>query len=235
MFRAAVPAPIARALRKADQFCDPYARRCYSQEGEDILLDRLLDGQPSGFYLDVGAHHPWRFSNTFLFYLRGWRGINIDPDPDAIALFERVRPADVNIAMGVADAPGELRFYRFSDPALNTFDAALAAERKRLPEYHLVGAEDVKVERLDRLLAARLPTGQAIDFLSVDAEGFDLRVLKSNDWTRYRPHWVLAECLGTSVETVFAEPLHRYMHDMGYELMAKTLNTLFYRDRGDAG
>jgi hypothetical protein len=89
--------------------------------------------------------------------------------------------------------------------------------------------------RLDAVLDRHLLAGQAIDFLSVDTEGFDLRVLRSNDWTRYRPRWVLTECLGTSLESVLAEPLHRHMSDTGYELVAKTLNTLFYRDRGDAG
>ena len=54
-----------------------YAQRSYAQEGEDLLLERILGKQGKGFYVDVGAHHPVRFSNTFLFYKRGWRGINI--------------------------------------------------------------------------------------------------------------------------------------------------------------
>jgi FkbM family methyltransferase len=222
-------------MRKVHALSEPYAQISFSQEGEDLILSRLLDSQAAGFYVDVGAHHPRRFSNTQLFFERGWRGINIDPSPDAIVLFERERPRDRNLLLGVSDEPGELRYFQFNDPALNTFDERLAAERERLHGYRMVGTRWVPVERLERLLGVHLPPGQAIDFLSVDAEGLDLQVLKSNDWTRYRPRWVLTECLGTSLESVLAEPLHRYMSDTGYELVAKTLNTLFYRDRGDAG
>lgn len=37
--------------------CDPdmAPRICYSQDGEDLFLDRMIDGAPNGFYVDVGA------------------------------------------------------------------------------------------------------------------------------------------------------------------------------------
>ena len=63
----------------------------YSQEGEDLVLRRYLEGRTSGFYVDVGAHDPKRFSNTHLFYERGWRGINIEPSPAAMKNFMRDR------------------------------------------------------------------------------------------------------------------------------------------------
>ena len=47
---------------------DGYATKSYSQEGEDMILKRLFEGQKFGFYVDVGAHHPKRFSNTYYFY-----------------------------------------------------------------------------------------------------------------------------------------------------------------------
>ena len=56
-----------------------YLNCSYSQEGEDMVLARYLEGQKNGFYVDVGAHHPFRFSNTYHFYLKGWHGVNIDP------------------------------------------------------------------------------------------------------------------------------------------------------------
>jgi hypothetical protein len=54
-----------------------------------------------GFYIDVGAHHPFRYSNTHMLYRRGWRGINIDPIPGAKIAFDRFRPGDINLEMGV--------------------------------------------------------------------------------------------------------------------------------------
>lgn len=82
--------------------------KSYSQEGEDLLLSRIFGDKKDGFYIDVGAHHPFRFSNTYLLYKRGWRGINIDAMPGSMKLFNRFRPRDINIECGVASGGGEL-------------------------------------------------------------------------------------------------------------------------------
>lgn len=83
-----------------------FATKCYSQEGEDLLLSRILGDKKDGFYVDVGAHHPFRFSNTYLLYKQGWRGINIDAMPGSMKLFNRFRPRDINIECGVASGGG---------------------------------------------------------------------------------------------------------------------------------
>ena len=201
---------------------------CYSQEGEDLVLDRMLEQKAEGFYVDVGAHHPARFSNTYLFYRRGWRGINIDAMPGSMRKFERVRPRDINIECGVADRAGKLTYHRFNEPALNTFDVA-EARLKNKPPYQLLDTVEVSVERLDFLLERHLPAGQGIDFLSVDVEGYDLKVVKSNDWTRFRPAYVLVESLDSSLASVDKSPINIFLAGQGYVLYAKTVNTLFYR------
>lgn len=76
--------------------------KSYAQQGEDLILREMLAYAQSGFYVDVGAHHPFRFSNTYLFYKQGWRGINIDAMPGSMKLFDRFRPRDINIQCGVA-------------------------------------------------------------------------------------------------------------------------------------
>ena len=59
-----------------------------------------------------------------------------------------------------------------------------------------------------------------IDFLTVDVEGLDLRALQSNDWTRYRPSYVLVESLGmANVHEVIESELHSYMRTQGYSFM----------------
>ncbi|MFA7355121.1 MAG: SAM-dependent methyltransferase, partial [Sulfurimonadaceae bacterium] len=80
-----------------NNYFDGYALKSYSQEGEDMILRRLFEQQPNGFYVDVGAHHPKRFSNTYFFYKKGWRGINIDAMPNSMELFNKIRPRDINI------------------------------------------------------------------------------------------------------------------------------------------
>jgi len=96
-------------------------RNSFSQEGEDMILQRIFSGKNDGFFVDVGAHHPTRFSNTYLFYLKGWRGINIDAAPGSMTAFRKVRPADINIECPVSDKSDIATFYIFNEPALNTF------------------------------------------------------------------------------------------------------------------
>ncbi|WP_168177206.1 FkbM family methyltransferase, partial [Thalassospira sp. MCCC 1A03138] len=106
--------------------------------------------------------------------------------------FDKLRPRDINIKCGVAGCAGKLQYYCFNEPALNTFDAAEASLKNKAP-YHLTDMIEVGVERLDRLLANHLPSGEQIDFLSVDAEGKDEEVLRSNEWALYRPRFILAD------------------------------------------
>lgn len=72
-----------------------------------------------------------------------------------------------------------------------------------------------------------------IDFLSIDVEGLDFAVLKSNDWGLYRPKFVLVEALGMSLEGILHSEMFHFMNGQGYELFAKTLNTLIFRERKD--
>ncbi len=88
-------------LRKV--FLTRSSRRYWSQYGEEIGLDRVLDVSRPGFFVDVGCYHPTKYSNTFKLYRRGWRGVNIDLDEIKIAAFNLRRPGDTNIVAAVSD------------------------------------------------------------------------------------------------------------------------------------
>jgi FkbM family methyltransferase len=205
-------------------------RVSYSQEGEDLLIERFLnvDHGVSGFFVDVGAHHPTRFSNTYRLYRRGWRGINIDALPGSKRLFDRRRPRDINIECGVAEVRGKLEYIQFNDAALNTFSAEEAA-RKCHPPFFIVSKVDVPVVPLAELLQMHLPKGQLIDFMSVDVEGFDYEVIASNDWQRFRPTLVLLEMLGVPYARVAEQPAGRLLESVGYTPVAKTYNTVVFQ------
>jgi hypothetical protein len=75
-----------------------------------------------------------------------------------------------------------------------------------------------------------MPLGTSIDFLSVDVEGLDLQVLRSNDWERFAPEYVLAEDLSSeTVEDALRTPVAAFMRSVGYALFAKTVHTKIYR------
>lgn len=216
-----------RAIRKAVRDPDFRPNRCYGQNGEDLVLDRMLNRKKRGFYVDVGAHHPVRFSNTYMFYRRGWHGLNIDAQPGSMRLFRRHRPRDINIECGVAAREGSLTYYRFNEPALNTFSEEEARVKNATP-YRLVDTVPVNVRPLRDILAEALAPGQPIDFMSVDVEGLDLEVLGSNDWNRFRPAIVLTETLRADVRDLQASPVVRLLADAGYRPVGRIYDSLYF-------
>ena len=204
-----------------------YSCRSYSQEGEDRVLDRYFGYREPGFYIDVGAHHPHRFSNTHLFYKRGWRGINIDAMPDSMAPFRRLRQRDINLEVGVGEVSGTAKFFVFNEPALNTFDEMTAKAHTR-PGWHILRTVDVTIEPLSVILERHLPPEVEIDLLSIDVEGYELAVLKSNNWIRFRPEIILVESLGKDLSRLQTNETALFLKTVGYVPYAKTVNTLFF-------
>ncbi|QUS59321.1 FkbM family methyltransferase [Synechocystis sp. PCC 7338] len=203
----------------------------FSQEGEDLVLNRLFEQQSKGFYVDVGAHHPQRFSNTYLFYLKGWRGINIDAMPGSMEIFKQLRPEDINLEIAISDNIQELTYYQFNESALNGFSEELSRQRDGIRrEYFILNSQKIKTQRLSEILDYYLPQDQVIDFLTIDVEGLDYQVLKSNNWKKYRPSVVLIEMLGYGrLEDLHVTEIGRLMEKEGYKLFARTINTSFYQ------
>lgn len=204
-------------------------RQSFSQEGEDLVLARIFENLEisNGFFVDIGAHHPCRFSNTYYFYQRGWRGINVDAMPGTKKLFERMRSRDITIECGVGAQEGVLKYFAFNEPALNTFSEQ-EANKKNVPPYHVVETLQIPVVTLKQILDEHLPSGTQIDFMTIDAEGFDHEVISSNDWSRYRPRVILVELLNTGIENLEAHPIAQLLRSQDYRAFAKTYNTFFF-------
>jgi hypothetical protein len=229
ILKSLLPDGMIKSLREwRDTVHDRFMQPSWSQEGEDLLLKRMFDGRTSGFYVDVGAHHPRRFSNTWLFYNCGWRGINIDAMPGSMTLFRRLRPRDINLEIAVAEIEQQLTYYIFNEPALNGLSAGLSANRDSMKDYRIIDTKPLLARPLKKILAEYLPKGQMIDFLSVDVEGLDFAVLRSNDWQRFRPEVLLVEVLGSTLEDIVSSELTMYMQTQGYFAFAKLLNTVFF-------
>jgi FkbM family methyltransferase len=184
----------------------------YSQYGEDVVIDALLSHKRNGFYVDVGANDPDSLSNTKLLYGRGWQGINIEPDPTVHAKLCEKRSRDLNLNIGIGPDPGMMTFFRMSADTLSSFNREAAIRNGQLYNATLLSEEQVQVQRLTTLFESHL-RGNTIDFLSVDAEGYDLDVLKSNDWTRFRPSVVMVEI------NVGGDEIVRYIERQNYCLV----------------
>ncbi len=205
-----------------------YATKSYSQEGEGMILRRLFESETTGFYVDIGAHHPMRFSNTYHFYKKGWTGINIDARPGTKILFESVRPKDITIEAGVSREKSELTYYMFNEPALNTFDQKLANERAA-DIYYIIDQAKIDCFPLSELLDSYLPPNQSISFMTIDVEGYDLQVLQSNEWNKYKPQFIIIESYETLIEDVIKSEIYKYMYHLGYRLFSKAHLSLIFK------
>lgn len=192
----------------------------FSSAGEDMILRHLIGSDKSdGFYVDVGAYHPVLFSNTYFFYQYGWQGINIEARPGSRKLFDRVRPKDINLEVGVSRERGELTYYFIGENStMNSFSLDFLEHLGMLGE---VKREiPVPVFPLAELLERHLPAGRTIDFLNVDVEGHDIQALESNNWTRFRPTFVIVEDKEVDAEK---SDIVRLMRGYDYQVCAQNV------------
>jgi FkbM family methyltransferase len=188
----------------------------HSQFGEDMLLRVLLGQKRSGFYVDLGAHHPVYLSNTHRLYRHGWTGMNVDALPGTMELFRLLRPRDINVEACLGGSDGEeVTFQVHAEAALsNTTGVALSSSDECLKEVRM------RTRSLGSLLKEHLADGQKIDFMSVDLEGADEAVLVGNDWSRYRPTFLLIEQHGP-LRSALDSRFFQFLRDQGYEVLGK--------------
>ena len=201
---------------------------CYSQNGEDLILNRFLDNKKEGFFVDVGAHHPIRFSNTFLFYKKGWSGINIDAMPGSMAAFNKIRPKDINVEKGIALKNDKLTFYQFNESALNTFSKEEAFSKNK-DGYKIIQRNLIEVDTLENILDKYMPINTKIDFLNIDAEGKDEEVLISNNWVKYKPSYILIEILREVYLGKNNSSIKKFLKTKGYIPINKIYDTYIFK------
>ena len=168
-------------------------RKSYAMDGEDTAINLFNKKLEKGFYVDIGAHHPIQRNNTHLLFKKGWEGINIDVNKFSIDLFNFLRPEDLNLQIAVSDKEGELSFFyqkKFSQ--LNTTNKKIANEnfQKNFKE------QQVKCQTIHNILTNSKYQEVKIDFLNIDVEGAEMKVLKTLNFEIYDPKVICIEILG---------------------------------------
>lgn len=185
-----------------------YKNDSYSQEGEDLIVAKLLNGVTKGLYVDVGAYHPFKLSNTYLLYKQGLRGINIDPSPTSKKLFEKARPADTFINTAISNKSRTLNYYIFESEPLNTLSEKQAKTIRKSKQSKLVRTLKIKTQKLSDILEKH--ANNKIDFLNIDVEGLELEVLNSLNLKKFKPKIIAVENLGSKIEVEKMLIKHKY-------------------------
>jgi FkbM family methyltransferase len=185
----------------------------YAPTREDVLLWRALHSVHNGFYIDVGAHDPTTLSVTRAFYDRGWRGINVEPNPVYAQRLRDERPRDVTVELALGQSPGMAKLFEFGDTGLSTLVKEFA------DEHTAAGLEAterlVPVTTLAKLLNDL--GDQPVHFLKIDVEGYEQQVVAGADFTKVRPWIVLIEAVRPMTAVASWECWEPLLLEAGYE------------------
>lgn len=192
----------------------------YAQAREDVVLVRALRDVPPerGFYIDVGAFHPNSDSVTKAFYDAGWRGINVEPNPELMRPFLGERPRDINLGVALSSTSGEMTFFEQENGQLGTLEA-------RYAEPHWP-RRTVPVTTLTRLCEEHAPA--EIQFLKIDVEGHERDVLEGMDFKRFRPWVMIIEAVVPNTHIPTYDEWEDIVLNAGYKFVLADAINRFY-------
>ncbi len=204
--------------------------KSFSQEGEDLFLIDFFKNQNEGFYVDVGAFHPFRISNTYLLYKKGFRGINIDISATSIDLFNFARPDDINLNLGASNKTENKVFFSKKNLSFhNTFSKSLAeSDIQKEPfkkEY------TIECKPLTKIINETKFSNKKIDFLNIDAEGHDYEVLIGLDLKKYSPKIICIEIsplVDEKNKDYKNTEIFKFLSKNNYELIWKGFNSFMF-------
>ena len=168
-----------------------YKKISYSYNGVDLIISYIFKNINKGFYLDIGAQHPISNNNTYLLHQKGWKGINIDLDKKNIDLFKLARPNEINLNYAVSDINGEAALYFYHDASpINT----LSEEVSKFQKAKVKNVKNIQTKTLNNILQD-LNFNSQINYMNIDVEGHEEKILKGFDIQKYKPNVVSIEYL----------------------------------------
>lgn len=202
----------------------------YSGTGEDLIIDQILGNKKKGFYVDVGAYDPSRLSNTKRFYLRGWNGINIEPDYNNYQKFLASRKRDINLNIGIGKQNNNSIFYKFFPSTLSTFSSHSAHQYVK-EGFELVETKKIGVITLKNIFNTYCKN-RIVDFITIDTEGSELEILRSNDWKKFRPRVICIEAvLPSGKKTKRDKTIEQFLLNNKYQKYSEIINNVIFYDK----
>jgi len=209
--------------------------RSFAQSGEDRIIKFLFDHQlqiARPTYIDIGAYHASELSNTYLLYLRGSRGVLVEPDPALCEELRRRRRRDTCLNIGISPTGQELTFFVMHPDTLSTFLQEEAELHRRDYGAKIMRTINVETRPVSEVLEEHFPQG--VNLVSLDAEGFDDAILGSFPFERFRPEVFCVETAsyGEGLTVGKDHAIADMMSENGYFIYADTfVNTIFVDER----
>ena len=198
-------------------------KKSYSMDNEDTVILKYFKDRKNGFYVDVGCYHPIHINNTYLLYKKNWHGINIDTSQFSIDLFNYMRPKDLNYNCAISNKNEFIKlFYQKELSQLST------TEKKQAEIVFQGNIKEKEIEAftLDEILNRDKYKNSKIDFLDIDVEGADLKVLKGLSFDKFKPELV---CVEIHSKEIKKSDIYNFLIDKNYELLRSGVFSHIFR------
>jgi len=213
-----------------DEPAPPHGLLSFSQSGEDVVAGFMFDylKVTDVTYLDIGAYDPILINNTYYFYLKGYRGVLVEPNVTICEKLKAARPADTTLVAGIGvTAALEADYYVMSEPSWSTFSKEEAEHQVEITNGQVYIEEVRQMSLLDVNAVIAEHFEEAPSFVSIDAEGWHLAILKAIDYRRFRPKVICVETLVSGTNRTIPE-IPEFMDAQGYVARGGSfVNTLF--------
>jgi len=188
-------------------------KKTYSMDREDLNILNYFGNKKNGFYVDVGCFHPIDRNNTYLLYLKDWRGINIDISQFSIDLFNFLRPDDHNLKCAVSEKEQIVKiFFQKELSQLSTIDEKQA---KKVFQGE-IKSKEIKAYTLNQIIEKSIYFDKEIDLLDIDVEGADHRVLLGLNFEKYKPKLI---CIEIHNKNIKDDRIYKFLINKGYILI----------------
>jgi len=188
-------------------------KESYSQFGEDIIINKYFKSF-IGTYVDIGCYHPIKYSNTALFYKKGWNGTNIDLNQTSINLFNFSRLRDKNILACLSNKEEWVDVYLD-----NEFSALNSTNKENIKNFKI---KNFKKNRIKTKIFPKI-IKKKFDFLNIDCEGNDYKILKTINLQKYKPKLICVEVSKQSKKLIY-----NYLNSNNYEILTvRSLSHIF--------
>ena len=204
-----------------------FLKKQYSKNSEDQFLKKFFSNKSNGIYIDIGAYHPYRFSNTCLLHNRGWSGLNIDPNKKSIDLFNLARPNDINLNIAVGDKSMKKNIYYKKDfHPMNTLNKSFA---KRFIDEN-IKSKKINILKVDNIFDKYLKNSK-IDLLDIDVEGSEYDIIKSINYNKYKFKVILIEITNFDNKSKLnARKIRTLLSKNGYKYLKSFGETSVYKN-----
>lgn len=202
----------------------------HSSTWEDVILDWLIK-KDEWFYVDIWWYSPIFWNNTYLFYKKWWNWIVVEPNKTWLQKFITKRPRDLNLQLWIGKNNWELIFNVFDSWAMSTCDLE-TAKRYTDAWAKIIDKYIVPIWTLEKLFDEYVKDKE-IDILSVDVEWWDMDVLESNNWEKYKPNYIILETVEygknwANTWTKENDKFDPYLESKWYSVIAETwINTIY--------